>query len=136
MPTTRKLTNAHDYLMSCSKVLTILFLASQKKFRAIVKAAGFDLVNGQITGADGSRGASLDVLTPPPKRGRAKKADGEASKKSPLRKETTESSAKKRKLAQSPKHADEAGEGKTVRQDVDDEAEPPGQNGQTGAGEG
>ena len=70
-----------------------LHIISQRRLKSIVKAAGFDLVNGQIVGPDGSIGGGDAVVTP------AKKA---RAKRSPAKKAANgETPAKKRKLSDS-----------------------------------
>ncbi|OCT48729.1 hypothetical protein CLCR_05237 [Cladophialophora carrionii] len=58
---------------------------AQRRLKAIVKAAGFDLVNDQIVGPDCSTGDGTGIAASPPKKRkpRAKKAAGEESNKKP-----------------------------------------------------
>ncbi|ETI26394.1 hypothetical protein G647_03171 [Cladophialophora carrionii CBS 160.54] len=70
---------------------------AQKRFRAIVKGAGFDLVDGQVVSADGS-GPAPTAPAATAKKGRAKKADGAAPKKTAAKKAPNGTASKKRKL--------------------------------------
>ncbi len=88
--------------------------SSQKKFRAIVKSAGFDLVEGKVVGADGSGPTPVDPAVTP-KRGRGKKADGETPKRGSAKKATNGTPSKKRKLSPPVEDAADGGE---------DDAEP------------
>ena len=75
-----------------------LLPSSQKRFRAIVKGAGFDLVDGKVVNADGTGPAPVAAAATP-KKGRGKKADGETPKKTPAKKAANGTASKKRKLS-------------------------------------
>ncbi|EXJ56578.1 hypothetical protein A1O7_06922 [Cladophialophora yegresii CBS 114405] len=70
---------------------------AQKRFRAIVKGVGFDLVDGQIVSGGGS-GPALTATAATSKKGRGKKADGAVPKKAPAKKAPNGTASKKRKL--------------------------------------
>ncbi|KAJ9615335.1 hypothetical protein H2200_001410 [Cladophialophora chaetospira] len=86
---------------------------AQRQYRSIIKGAGFDLVNDQIVGPDGTTGGGERVASP------AKKP---RAKKSPAKKATNdETPTKKRKLSESV--VDSASDEDDDKQVKEDEAE-------------
>jgi hypothetical protein len=85
---------------------------SQKRFRSIVKSAGFDLVDGQVVGADSGRPAPATPAATP-KKGRAKKAVDATPKKTPAKKAADGPPSKKQKLS----HTAEDSASETKRED-------------------
>ena len=116
-------------------MLTTYLLRSQKRFRAIVKAAGYDLVNDQIVGADGSTGASKTQAATPAKKPRARKATSETpKKKAATKKSADDSPSKKRKLSEATTQSDDEEDVPEVP--VKAESEKEGDDDDAGEGEG
>ncbi|KAJ9615336.1 hypothetical protein H2200_001411 [Cladophialophora chaetospira] len=87
---------------------------AQKKFRAIIKSVGFDLVSGKVVDGDGTGPAPFASATTP-KRGRKKKADGETPKKAPAKAATNGTPSKKRRLSEPVEDAATGGEDTAVK---------------------
>ncbi len=99
-------------------------IISQRRLKAIVKAAGFDLINDQIVGADGTTGGG-DPATTPAKKGRAKK--------SPAKKvANSESPVNKRKLSSSIVDSASEEDEKQVKEETSEDAKAE-QNGEGGS---
>ncbi|KAK4941994.1 hypothetical protein LTR10_018175 [Elasticomyces elasticus] len=77
---------------------------AQKKFRAIVKSAGYDLVDGRIVSDSGNGTAAAPSTTPstPTKKSGGKASVGAGAKKTPAKKATAgPATSKKRKIDES-----------------------------------
>jgi len=96
---------------------------AQKKFRAIVKAAGFDLVDGRVVGGSGQVSADIpgNAQSKPVKKAGGKGATG-ATRKTPATKIGTGKTTKKRKIEVSDDAEDEGGDA-AVKEELDDEGD-------------